>query len=109
VASVISCSIHILWLVVQSPWAPGHLACWHCCSIHWDATPLSSFSPFSSSSSPSSLSPSPLSPPLCYFIKSPLLPVLFLWQFGIAYLWLILSNPSLIHHFGPQLDVIVWV
>jgi hypothetical protein len=40
-------SMCILWLVVQSPGAQGSLSCWHCCSLHGAANPLSSFSPFS--------------------------------------------------------------
>jgi hypothetical protein len=40
-----------LFLVVQSPGAREEgLASWHCCSPYGDATPLSSFSPFSNSS-----------------------------------------------------------
>jgi hypothetical protein len=50
VASAMSGSMCILWLVVQSPGAPGCLACWHCCSLHGDVNTLSSFSPFSNSS-----------------------------------------------------------
>ena len=41
------CFMCIFWLVVQFLGAPGYLACWHCCSLHGAATPLSSFSPFS--------------------------------------------------------------
>jgi hypothetical protein len=44
VASVKSRSMCILWLVVQFPGAHGGLSCWHCCSLHGTATPLSSFS-----------------------------------------------------------------
>ena len=33
-------SMCILWLVVQSPWAPGFLAWWHHCSLHGAANQL---------------------------------------------------------------------
>jgi hypothetical protein len=46
-ASTMSFSMCIFWLVVQFPGAPVDLACWHCCSIHAPAKPLSSFRPFS--------------------------------------------------------------
>jgi hypothetical protein len=50
VASAMGYSMCTLWLVVQSLGAPGDLAYWHSCSLHWAANPLSSFSLFSNSS-----------------------------------------------------------
>jgi hypothetical protein len=50
VASAMSHSMCILWLLVQSLGVPGYLAGWHHCSLHGTATPLSSCSPFSISS-----------------------------------------------------------
>jgi hypothetical protein len=49
VISTMGCSI---WLVIKSLGAlgDGHLACWHCCSLHGAANHLDSFSPFSNSS-----------------------------------------------------------
>ena len=50
VAGATDPSMCIFWLVVQSPGAPGHLASWHCCSLHGATNPLSSFRTFSNSS-----------------------------------------------------------
>ena len=49
-ARVMDPSMCTLWLVVQSPGAPGDLAYWHCCPLHGATNPLSYFSPFSNSS-----------------------------------------------------------
>jgi hypothetical protein len=46
---VLPCVLFGWW---SRPWelCCGRLVCWHCCSLHGAATPLSSFSPFSKSS-----------------------------------------------------------